>query len=514
MASAQSLLLAHICCQRIARVQRGANPPECILANGTTLVFPTLLASYVAAGDEVRFPITSPSAPVRTEIYVKKHSPSGRSRELYHAPIGYVAQPKNDARKRLFVSAEVLQSSLGVSSVFLPCEVLREYFYRISPDRESTAEPTLYEILRMPATASPAELRVGFKLRDLELQRNGAPKTERIALERAFNILAQPELRACYDALLADPEAPVLFPYGGFGSLLVAGERSRDGHTFFAHRILAFLPNRRQRRFRAPLRQCDFHDDRALYRDNRRKLELWMDPAVLHMMWDASWNQWKHLLGAKVEVDATFVQTGKFEHRHGKWELRLWETALPSRIEVKLPAGIQQQLEAAKKTYHRFGQYSAALDQIRQRIESQAVEKVELEKIRSALRVPSDFDVALISWRPDYDPFFYRQLSQLARRIYLFRGEYIFDLERVVAVETPQLGHATYLFSKPGSMERFLGVYTKITKDDIRHNRGTVAERLGFLGRIIHGTNPRVWLSELRQRVGEQPSEQEEHLPG
>jgi len=34
-------------------------------------------------------------------------------------------------------------------------------------------------------------------------------------------------LRACYDALLKDPEAPALFPYGGLGSLLVSGERSR-----------------------------------------------------------------------------------------------------------------------------------------------------------------------------------------------------------------------------------------------------------------------------------------------
>jgi hypothetical protein len=72
---------------------------------------------------------------------------------------------------------------------------------------------------------------------------------------------------------------------------LVAGQRSRDGQTFFAHRILSFLPECRQRRFRAPMRQCDFYDDHALYRDVRRRLELWIDPAVLHMMWDATWNQ-------------------------------------------------------------------------------------------------------------------------------------------------------------------------------------------------------------------------------
>ena len=55
-------------------------------------------------------------------------------------------------------------------------------------------------------------------LRDLELRTAGTPRSQRVALERAFNIVSQPELRASYDALLADPEAPAIFPYGGFGS--------------------------------------------------------------------------------------------------------------------------------------------------------------------------------------------------------------------------------------------------------------------------------------------------------
>jgi hypothetical protein len=128
---------------------------------------------------------------------------------------------------------------------------------------------------------------------------------------------------------------------------------------------------------------------------------------------------------------------------------------------------------------------------------------MELERMCSGLRIPGDFDIAQISWHPDYDSFFYRQLSRRARRIYLFRGEYIFDLEKAVVVETPQLGHATYVFAKPRSMEGFLALYTRITKEDIRRNRENVGERLGFLGRVIHGTNPRAWLKELRCRLGE-----------
>ena len=119
------------------------------------------------------------------------------------------------------------------------------------------------------------------------------------------------------------------------------------------------------------------------------------------------------------------------------------------------------------------------------------------------LRIPGDFGIAQISWRPDYDPFFYDQLSRRARHIYLFRGEYIFDLEKAVVVETPQLGHATYVFAKPRSLEGFPVLYTKTVKEDIRRNRDNVGERLGFLGRVIHGMNQRAWLKEMRQRLGE-----------
>jgi hypothetical protein len=70
-------------------------------------------------------------------------------------------------------------------------------------------------------------------------------------------------------------------------------------------------------------------------------------------------------------------------------------------------------------------------------------------------------------------------------------------------VETPQLGNATYLFAKPHSMDMFLAAYTGVSKDDIRRNRANIGEKIGFLRRIIHGSNPRSWAKELRARVGE-----------
>ena len=488
--------------ERVVSIQVQESPAVCVFANQAKLLLPRFLATNIAIGDEIIFPIPSAGA-VGTEIYITKNGFAGTNRCLYQVPIGYVSQPKQDKRNQSFVSAEVHQGGLGIGTIFLPCEVLREYFYRLPRTTDRIDHPTLYAVLRIPASASSSELRVAFKLRDLELRAAGVRQRERVTLERAFNIVGQPELRACYDALLADPEAPAVFPYGGFGSLLVAGETSRDGQTVFAHRILAFSPHLRRRRFHVPLRRCDFYDDRALCRDARRKLEFWLDPAVLHTLWDRTWNQWKHLLGTKIEVDGTFVQSGKYRKRREEWELVTWESALPSRLEVKLPLDFQLQMESAKTTYHRFGQHSRALDQIRLLLEHRAVERAELRRMCSELRIPGDFDVAQVSWRPDYDLFFYRQLSRRARRIYLFRDEYIFDVEKAVVVETPQLGHATYVFAKPRSMDSFLVLYTKITKDDIRRNRNNAAERLGFLGRVIHGTNPRGWLKEVRQRVGE-----------
>lgn len=157
----------------------------------------------------------------------------------------------------------------------------------------------------------------------------------------------------------------------------------------------------------------------------------------------------------------------------------------------------------ARKTHHLFGQFAESLDQIRSRLESVPVERADLQKLCAGLGMPGDFDVSLITWKPDYDAFYYRQLQKRARHTYLFRSEYIFDLERAVVVETPQLGHATYLFSKPVSMAEFLAVYSLVGREDILQNRSNVAERLGFLGRLIHGVSPRGWLKELRIRLGE-----------
>jgi len=52
-------------------------------------------------------------------------------------------------------------------------------------------------------------------------------------------------------------------------------------------------------------------------------------------------------------------------------------------------------------------------------------------------------------------------------------------------------------------MERFLAIYRLATRVDIVRNRNNVAENLGFLCRLVHGTSRSHRLKELKARLGE-----------
>src|SRR5712691_5454551 len=194
MASAQSLQPVTVCRGRVAQIKQLPHCPDCLLINGSKVTLSSLLAAHIAPADDISFPLTVTAA---TEIYVTKNSLTGSRRDVYQASIRYVSQPKKDKRDQFFVSAEVHPANLGISSIFIPCEVLREYFYRIPRTDASSDHPTLYDVLHIPSTASLAELRVSFKLRQLELHAARASRSEHVLIERAFNIVGNPELRAC-----------------------------------------------------------------------------------------------------------------------------------------------------------------------------------------------------------------------------------------------------------------------------------------------------------------------------
>ena len=252
--------------REVLQIKAKGQKTLCVLKEGAWLLVSNLLASQVRPGDEMDLPLVFDSQNGGTEIYVHKNSGKSRNHDIYQVSIGYAAQPRCDKREQFYVRAEVSQGHLGISALHIPCELLRDYFYVANRGKSWDRQISLYETLRIAPTASLAELRLAFKLRELELHAEGALKDNFAAMERAFNILAQPELRACYNQLLADSESPVLFPYGGFGSIIAAGHRSRDGQTFFVTRILSFLPEHHEWRFHASLRKVDFYNDRHLPR--------------------------------------------------------------------------------------------------------------------------------------------------------------------------------------------------------------------------------------------------------
>ena len=496
----QALPPAPVVCQRVTRLQPDGPAIRCLFSDDRSLPLSHFLASFINPADQIEF---DPTAADPAREFRLLQASRRRQQEFYFASIGYVTQPKADKRNEYFVRAEIAGGCLGVKRIHIPNDAVRDYFYFSNRRRPGCEGETLFDLLRTPPSASPTDLRLALKVRMLELQTESAQRQETQVIERAFNLLANPELRSCYRALLVDPDAPAVFPYGGFGSLIAAGDLSTDRNTFFARKILSFLPERRDRRFRAPLRKIEFLNGYAVYRDSRRKAEVFLDQLSLPIPWDPTWNQWRHLVRAKFGVEATFVRA---EDTVCATASGIWSSGrrpCPAVSRSGLPADAHEVLANARKTYSRFGQFFDAIQGIRERVEREPIERQELRRICNDLGVPSDFDIGQISWKPDYDPFFYDQLRKRTRKMFLFRAEYIFELERTIVVEVPEHGHATYIFSRPENVELWVREFARTSKDDIRRNRANAAERLGFIGRVMHGRDSRGWLRDLRQRIGE-----------
>jgi hypothetical protein len=235
---------------RIHGLQADGSSIRCA-TDADDILVPRIFASYLCPGDDVR--VGAFSSPIR-ECLAAKNGLRQKARQLYFGRIGYAAQPKADKHNEYFVRAEVLESAFGVRSLYLPNSAVRDYFYFFTPTPPGKRPPTLYEVLRTRPAATPADLRLSYRICRLEQESDSAAKPETRWAERAFNLLAHPDLRSCYDALLRDPDAPAVFPYGGFGQCVVSGELAEDG-AFFVRRLLSYLPDQRQRQFRAPLRR-------------------------------------------------------------------------------------------------------------------------------------------------------------------------------------------------------------------------------------------------------------------
>jgi hypothetical protein len=479
--------------RRVAEVVTSNGCVQCRFEDGATAEVPGILARFLQSRDQLR------SLGANAEFLVQR--PTGRRcQQILHATIGYVGLPKSGKNGDAFVRAELPNCPDGPKALFLSAEALRRYFYLLDGDTSQS----LYRLLRVPEAATLDQLRFAWRMRSLELQVSDSKARDLSCVERAFNVLAHPDLRNCYDAICKNQDAAPLFPYGGFGSILVDGHLSDDEDVFFADRILAYKPEMTSRKVTLLLRRCEFFEDRVVCRDPRRKLEVWLDSNVLPGLgWDLTWNHWKHWLRTRIEVQATFVHAGKYRLYNGKWILRKWQAALPSRLQVHAPSNVAEDLQHAQTIHALLGEYADLVQHIRNQCEKLPIEYTQVERWFGQVNASAHLKPHHVTWRPDYEPYYFNQLRKRSRTWFLFRDEYLFVWRNALIAEIPEPGHATYLFAKPDNLDDFLERYAKLTREDIRRNRDNLATALGFVGRVVRGKRKKRWLADVLKHAGE-----------
>ena len=473
--------------------------PSCFsrtLADGVIAEIPAFLRRFLRKSDQLAL-----LSPANTEILIRRQETRARTQQFLFGTIGYVSRPKASDSAGYLVRAELPNCSDKPKSLFLSANAIRRYFYLLDSE---ACRLSLYALLGVPETVSPAGLRLAWRLRSLECAVAGPQSPDRARIERAFNVLANPDLRSCYDTLRKDEDAPALFPYGGFGSILVEGHLTEDGEAFFADRILAFKPEMTARKFSLLLRRCEFFADRVICRDPRRRVEVWFDANLLPGLdWSMTWNQWKHWLTSRMEVEATLVHAGKYRLRKGEWILRQWHAALPSRLRVQLPDSVAADIERARAIHALLGQHAELIRRIQEEVDKRPVEHTQIQHWFDQLRASSHLKPQHVTWQPDYEPYYFEQLRKRCRTWFLFRNEYLFQWANVLIAEVPEQGHATYVFAEPECMDAFLSDYSRLTREDIRQNRDGSASRLGFVGRVVRGRKQNRWLADVLKYAGE-----------
>jgi hypothetical protein len=202
-------------------------------------------------------------------------------------------------------------------------------------------------------------------------------------------------------------------------------------------------------------------------------------------------------------VDATFVHTTKRHFQQGRWISVKWYTALPSRLRVTIPTDIADDIQRARTIHALLGEHADVIERIRTEVEKQPIDYLQVRRWLDHLGASTHLKPEHVTWRPDYEPYYFEQLRKRAATWFLFRDEYLFIWANVVISEIPQTGHATYTFARPTDLDDFLRRYAGVTRQDVRRNRDNVATELGFVGRTVRGTKKKRWLTDVLKQAGE-----------
>jgi hypothetical protein len=414
--------------------------------------------------------------------------------EILYTRIGPILPPRQKADPTDWFVVAYVQGTGELKSIFLSADAVRQHFYHASGQGRRTS---LYEILSTDENTNLAGLRLAWRVKTVGacISDDGGLKAK---AERAFNLLANPDVRSAYVASLHDDEVPLPFPYGASGECVVAGRLSNDGMAFLAHSILAFKPNVQSKRFEVLLRQCEFLPDRILFRDSKRKVEIWLDAGLLEgLRWDSTWNSWKPWLRSRISIASDFVEAPKVQFEDGERVVTSWWIALPSRISVTPLASLSADIELARTFHDLLGRHAEILTRVRKQAAREPLEAGTVQFWFDELGAAPALRPEFATWQSEYDEFYFDQLRQRSRVWFLFREEYLFVLPGAVVSEIPMAGHASYIFAEPPDMDRFLRRYSGVARTDIRMNKDGVATELGFVGRVLRGTKKKRWLADV-----------------
>jgi hypothetical protein len=425
---------------------------------------------------------------------------SGRL-DLAQIPITAAAPPKRDRRGRGFVMLEASAAQHGISRVLVTAAQIRDYFF--APDRAApwAEQPSWFEVLGVRKNSTPAEIRLAYRVRLLELKTKGneSNRSLQAQLARGLQILLDPDLRRDYLLLLEDPNASVAFPPWTVGCLRAPGQKK--GELFLVNELVSFFPRTEERTVRLALRRFRFEGPEAVYRDGRKRILIRFDSSVLPMQWTDEWNTWAHLARGSVTVKAMFWQQTRFRRTETVFQPRIWSQPFQSTLAVQNPSSVAPRFETARAFWGHFHPHAEIVALLRARLEQEAIKAQQAAEWCQAHGVRPPVEARWINWEPDYEEVFYRELAARARAVYLFRNEYLFVFDQTVVSEIPQAGHASYIFRLNTSLDAFLRSYAQTTRHAIRTEPKNARTILGYAGRIPHLKDLSVWIEKIGRTI-------------
>jgi hypothetical protein len=436
----------------VVAVTPGEEGLRCELRDGRTLSFGPEWHQQIAVTDRLYVPDHVSVADRATALYLERN---GRL-DVAQIPTLAARPPQQNRPGEGFVILNAaIGAQHGIEKVLVTSRQIRDYFF--APDRSVawTGQPSWFALFGVRETSTPAEIRLAYRIRSLELNTGGPESTrmQQAQLARGLQILLDPTLREEYQALLENPDYQVAFPPWTVGCLLAAGEKK--GTLFAVHHLWRFQPQTEERTVRLALRRFRFEGPEAVYRDARRRLLIRLDSSLLPMSWTEEWNTWAHLARGSTTVQATFWQQTRFRRCGTGFEPTTWAQPFPSTLVVE-NAAVAPQFEAARVFWNRFHPHADLVALLRAHLEREPMEAEQVLQWCLSHGVHPPLEARWINWEPDYEESYYREWAARAQAVYLFRNEYLFVWEQTIISEIPRAGRASYIFHPGISREVFL----------------------------------------------------------